>query len=315
MNYPDHNIDPKNKDKNWLLQYAQKCWEDWKANSPNIFYNNASNYNIEKSYALGSQDLSRYKKPYTNDDGKSFLDLNRMRVRPIISKIRDIAISRIQQRDFNIVASPIDSQAKDDMEQYYSEIKVKIMMRDAIKKQNPELLDSPILMKQAGEPEDLEELEMQMGYNWKHNMAIEAEEIFQLIAYQNAFPEERRKTIINLYDHGVGGYKEYIDSGHVKLRSVDINNFVCSYCRRPDFKDATHMGEVIEVNISDLEGEFSAEEITTIRQAARTDNVSNPQPLNVAMKDRVKVDVLDMECYSWDDFVFAMSLSSAGNLA
>ncbi len=309
--YPKENINPKDKANAWLMQYAKQAWNDGTAKTPGIFYGAAAEYDLLKKYAIAQQPTAQYMKPYVDEQGNTWTKLDQT-IRPVISKYRDIAITKLQQREFNITATPIDAIAKDDADKYFAEAKVKILMRDQLKQTNPEMLDAPAVKQEDGEAEDLEELEMQMGYTWKHNMAIEAEESFQLVAYQNDLVEERRQTIINEYDLGVGGYKEWTDdNGKVKLRDISPQNIICSYCRRPDFKDATHIGEIIEVDLDTLP--FNPEQLEKIKSATLEQYAYQPVSNNLN-RDKTKIQVLDLEIKSIDEKVFSQRIDQRGNL-
>lgn len=317
--YPDPNIDPNKKDKSFMLNYAKQAWRDSVSNSTStgiassIFYGASQKYETLKKYALGKQDKSKYGLPYVDKDGKTFATGLDLTIRPVISKYRDIAISKLQQRQYNIVATPIDALAKDETEKFFNEAKVKIMMRDMAKQANPELLDSPQLRQEPGEAEDLEELDMQKDYTYKHNMAMEAEMAWELVADMNDFPEERNLTITNWYDYGVGGYKEWNDeNGNTRLRAINPANVICSRSVRADFKDCTHFGEVIEVNVGELAGIFTKEELDIIRNA-NDQNAYRPTA-TFGTKEKSKVYVLDLEFISTDEMVFSQRVNSKGNL-
>lgn len=309
--YPKPDVDPKTKGREWLLKYAQQAWKDGSGVSPNIFYGAAAKYHILKKYALGKQDISKYKTPYIDEKGETFATGLDYTIRPVISKYRDIAISKLQLREYNIVATPIDALAKSDADKYFADIKTKILMRNMLKQMNPEALESPQVKQQPGEAEDLEELEMQMNYTYKHNMAMEAEMVFALVADTNGFPEERNKVLTDLYDFGVGGYKEWNDqNGNTKLRAVNVENIITSYCRRADFTDAIHVGEVTEVTLNSLASIFSEEELKAIPP-----NQTAYQPFaNVTPRDISKVQVLDLELITRDDLVFSQRENIYGNV-
>lgn len=312
--YPNPDVDPKTKGREWLLKYAEQAWKDGTGLSPHIFYGAATKYNELKLYALGKQDVTKYKKPYIDERGETFATGLDYTVRPVISKYRDIAISKLQQRQTNIVATPIDAIAKSEADTYFADIKAKILMRDMLKKMNPEVLESPQVKQLPGEPEDMEELDMQKDYTWKHNMAMEAEMVWSLVSDMNGFPEERDKTLTNLYDFGVGGYKEWNDSNNsTRLREVDPRNVISSWCRKPDFTDATHMGEVIEESTAYLATIFSEQEMKTVYGIKANQTAFNPSA-NTANKNKSKVQVLDLELLSSDDIIFSQRETASGNV-
>ena len=81
-------------------------------------------------------------------------------------------------------------------------------MHDALSKLNPELPSSVGIDRLAGDPLDLDELEMQKRYTYKHQMSIEMEQAVDLVLYQNNYEEVRRRIIEDLFDDGVSVIKE-----------------------------------------------------------------------------------------------------------
>ncbi|MEJ7913681.1 MAG: hypothetical protein WKF70_11045, partial [Chitinophagaceae bacterium] len=125
---------------------------------------------------------------------------------------------------------------------------------------------------------------------------------------------ERNQTIVNFYDLGVGGYKEWLDeNNNPKLRAIHPSNILCSYCRRPDFKDATHIGEIIEVSITSLAGKFNIDELNEI-STANANQIAYRPSANISVKDKSKVAVLDLELITTDEMVFSQRVNGMGNL-
>jgi len=108
-----------------------------------------------------------------------------------------------------------------------------------------------------------------------------------------------------LFDYGVAGYKEYIDSnGAIKIRTINPRNIIINHCKKNDFSDASYVGEVIEMTISDLKqmagDQFTAEEYENIAKnvLGKYGNPREwPSSLSIYNKgyDRFNIRVLDME--------------------
>jgi hypothetical protein len=318
--YPKHNIDPQKKGREFILQYAKAMWIDSENNIPNtIFWRNSLNYEKIRLYAQGKQPIDKYKKLLDAEDAdKSYLNID-WSVRPIVNKFRNIAINKLLQREFNITATPIDPLAKDQAEEYFADIKAKILMKEALASMGSELAESPEFKPEPGEPEDLEELQMQMEYGYKHNMAIEAEMGINWLLYINDIVESRRQMLSYEFDFGVAGYKDWMeDDGSIKFRAVNPMNVVTSYCRKGDFSDMIHCGEVIEPSIADLSEKFSDAELQVIAEHSKG-QYGNPKDFPQATLlnkgyDDFKVRVLDFEFISYNTKVYEQSENKAGNL-
>jgi hypothetical protein len=310
--YPNQQIDPREKGYDWILQYVRAAWGDSRGYVPNNMLNfGQSKMNEIKEYALGRQSTTKYKKLLNVDEQTDKTWLNTDWTPPsFLTKFREIAISKLVQRRYDIQAFAVDPLAKSEEDEYFNEMKVKVMMRDAaMKAGNEQLANSPTLRPNQGEAEDLEQLLMEQQFGYKHVMAMEAENAISLTMHKNKFDEKRKRTIESLFDFGIGGYTEYIDeNGDVKLREVNPENLVLSYCSKNDFSDLVHWGEVREVYVGDLAPYFSPDQLNLIVQsvAGRFGNPSNFMYGTDYSKywNRFKVLVLDFEFLSWNDYTY-----------
>jgi hypothetical protein len=320
--YPNQQIDPREKGYDWILAYCKAAWGDSRGYVPNNMLNfGQSKMNEIREYALGRQSTTKYKKLLNVDEQQDKTWLNIDWTPPsFLTKFREIAISKLVQRRYDINAFAVDPIAKSEEDNYFTEMKVKILMREAAQKAgNQELLNSPVLAPQPGEAQDLEQLKMEEQFGYKHVMSMEAEMAASLSMYQNNFEEKRKRTIENLFDFGMGGYTEYIDeNGQVKLREINPENMVLSYCAKNDFSDLVHWGEVREMYVGDLAPYFTVEQMNQIVQsvAGRFGNPSNFMYGTDYSKywNRFKVLVLDFECLSWNDYTYKEEVDNRGNV-
>jgi hypothetical protein len=323
--YPSHLIDPREKGKDWIKQYCRAAWDSWNNDNPrSIFYNARYRYENLKQYAMGNQSVNKYK-PLMGVDQEStetWLNVD-WSVIPIIPKFRRIALGKLGKVDYNITATPVDSLANEENEDYFAGIKAKILMREEAAKIDPELLNAPALQMEPGEAATMEELEMQMKYTYKHQMAIEAEQGIKLVLEQNQIEKLRDQVREDLFDYGVSGYKEFIDSnGAIKIRRVNPRNVIINHCKRNDFSDAQYIGEVIEMTIADLKqmagNQFSETEYEDIAKNV-LGRYGNPREwldnLSIFNKgyDQFNIRVLDIEFFSVNDMVFEQRIDRRGN--
>jgi hypothetical protein len=323
--YPSHLIDPREKGKDWIKQYCRAAWDSWNNDNPrSIFYNARYRYENLKQYAMGNQSVNKYK-PLMGVDQEStetWLNID-WSVIPIIPKFRRIALGKLSKVDYNITATPVDSLANEENEDYFAGIKAKILIREEAAKINPELLNVPALQIEPGEAATMEELEMQMKYTFKHQMAIEAEQGIKLVLEQNQIEKLRDQVREDLFDYGVSGYKEFIDSnGAIKIRRVNPRNVIINHCKKNDFSDAQYIGEVIEMTIADLKqmagNQFSESEYEDIAKNV-LGRYGNPREwldnLSIFNKgyDQFNIRVLDIEFFSVNDMVFEQRIDRRGN--
>ena len=322
-NYPNHVVDPRDKNKEWCLSYAKAAWSDYTNHGTQSFHNNRGSYQRIKDYAQGNQSINKYKSLLNVDetDNESWFAID-WSVLPIVPKFRRIALGKLNKTEYNITATPIDAVAQSDIEDYYRRSKAKMDLRKAISKSAPGMEEFSALKHKQGEPQDDEELEMHMDYTYKHNASIEMEQGIDLVFHTNGMDEKRKQVMEYLFDFGVAGYKEYIDSnGAVKIRVIDPSKILISHCNKRDFSDKIHIGELTEMSISDLKqraGEqISEKEYQTIAEefsGRQGDSKMFPSNKKYYKNyDDRKVLVLDLEFFSVDEMVHESRTDKRGN--
>tara|TARA_R110000764_G_scaffold13000_5_gene37672 strand:+ start:1144 stop:3474 length:2331 start_codon:yes stop_codon:yes gene_type:complete len=322
-NYPNHNIDPSQKGKDWCLSYAKASWSDYSNHGTQSFNNNRGSYPKIKDYAQGNQSVNKYKQLMNVDenDNESWIAID-WSVLPIVPKFRRIALGKLSKTEYNITATPIDAMAQSDVEKYYKTKKATMDLRNAAAQSMPGMEEFSALKGKPGDPVNDEELEMHMSFTYKHNAAIEMEQGIDLIFHTNDMEEKRKQINEYLFDFGVAGYKEYIDSnGAVKVRVINPAKILISHSNKRDFSDKIHVGEVTEMSIADLKqragNQFNEKDYQDIserfsgRKGSQKMNTSN----NAFSKnyDDSKILVLEMEFFSVDQMVHESRTDKRGN--
>jgi hypothetical protein len=327
--YPDHDIDPSKKGRDWCMQYAKAAYYDWQFVYPKgIFSGNGGDYSKFRLYSLGKQPLSQYKKWLGVDEttNNTWLSID-WTIRPIVSAYRDKAISRLMSQEYNIVAVPIDQQSKTEVTNYYNDLKARISMMEVIREQMPELQNHPAIALEPGEPQDIEELQMRMEFGEQFNRSKDAEMAVNLAFYQNDYKTKRRKIFEDLFDLGVSGVKDWLsEDGKPCFRVVDPECIITSYTKDNDFSSIVHAGEIIDVPIIELaqmkdeDGKilFDEKELTQFAQTI-AGQFGNPRLLGLGtgwMKpyDKFKCKVLDIEFYTYNERVYRDVADDNGNI-
>lgn len=324
-NYPSHLVSNEEKNRSWILQYCKAAWQEYQGVNAGSFYHARWKHHRTKEYAMGNQPINKYKPVLgvTEDTNESWLNID-WSVLPIIPKFRRIAISKLVKRDYNISATAIDSIAQNEKEEHFKETQNRILIHDALAKADPELPMSVGIDRKMGDPLDLDELEMQRRYTYKHQMSIEMEQAIDLVLYQNNYEEIRRRLIEDLFDDGIGIIKEDIDdNGKISIRRVNPSQVIINTCSENDFKDRTHVGEVVEMTIAELkeraQGQFTPEEYERIAKSVQGkfgNSSSMPMPTNTPYSrqyDDMKIRVLDLEFYSVNTMVHESRVDKRGN--
>jgi hypothetical protein len=331
--YPDAAIDPKKKqnDPAYCAQYAKAAYSDFSFGVPKgVFANNNGDYEKFRMYAIGKQPNSPYKKWMGVDEQTNNTWLsNDWSIRAIVSTYRDKALSRCLKQRHNPLATPIDMLAKSELQQYYADMKAKLLMRQQMQQQGApqELLNNPVTALSPGDPTDVEELEMRVQMGEQFNRSKDAE-----LAIQYGFSINEIESVLGQwyqdgYDLGVLGYKEWLGEDNLpKFRTVNPENVVVSFTRDKYFNDIVHAGEVIEVSLIDLalvkdkEGnaKFTEEQLTEFA-GTLAGKFGNPMSIGSGVGkmskayDKFKCKVLDLEFKTYDDYVYQFGENENGN--
>lgn len=326
--YPSHNIDPKDKDRDWCMQYAKAVWLDWDYMYPRtIFYNSADKYEELRLYALGKQPITKYKTLMGVDEQNDNTWLNiDWSVRPIIPKLRDIAIKRCLDQTYDIVATPIDPTAEAELQEFYASLKAKNAVRELMKLQNPEMAAHPMLVQQPGEPGDDEELEMRLEFGEQFNRSKDAEQAIKLGLYANDEKLLRERFLKDYFDCGPAGYRVTAGkNGWPVVRAVNLEVVLTNFCRKSDFSDLVHAGEIIDVPIVDLAAMtddagnplFTDDDISTVLQSV-AGRWNNPMWVGRHSNfykghDKFNCKVLDLRFYSYNEYNYENNVNRRGN--
>jgi hypothetical protein len=320
--FPSANIDPRKKDKAWALQYCRAAWQSYSSGGWNSLYSNRNKYRELTDYALSKQSISRYKKIIKADESPdpSYSNMNWAPL-AVLTKFRELALSITKRSDYDILATPIDPKSQGQIDRYFKEQEAKIRMREALKKVAPDMVEmSPVRQKES-EPADLEELEVQRMYSFKHALATEMEQWMQQVFLMNNMDQVRAEVKRCLFDYGIGGIKEYVDKdGIIKLRAVNPANMICSRVTTRDFKDAEFIGEITEINIQDLAemagGELDDKDLGDIARKS-VNGESAFTGINMWSRSNMrdsKVRVLDIEWLSYNSLAYEESVDKYGNI-
>lgn len=321
--FPDHNTDPKLKVKKpFMLQFAKAANYNWNEGMPlgSIFMSRALQYQEERDYAMGRQSVTKHKKELLPEDpnDESYTKIS-WEPRQDGVVLLNIAVSKVQKAGWNIPATPINPTAKDAQDEEWAKAKVKIMMREAMQKQAPDMADHPMFKRLPGEAEDLDELQMEIDFSPKFIRAKDIEESVQLVFYENEIDKLWDEVSKDIVYHGAGIVKEDLDENNkVVIRKVDLGSFACSKFYRPDGGDITWAYEIKPTKVSDLSKYFDEDEINKLVQGLIGKN-GNPNSmgrntLEFNGYDIFKADVMDLEFISWDKRVTETNTDKLGNI-
>ncbi len=327
--YPNHAINPKDKGMDFCMQYAKAAYFDWNfVYQKGVFSNNGGDYQKYRLYGMGKQPISPYKKllgvdMLTDNTWKS-IDWS---VRAIIPGYRDKVISKLMKEDYSIVATAIDAEAKGQFDEFYTQLKAKLIVRQQMMQQNPQLASHPLIALQSGEPLDMEELEMRANLGEQFNRSKDAELAIELGFYENDYEAYRKMIYEDLFDFGATGYFEWLgDDNKAKFERADPETIITSVSKDGNFKDIVHGGQVKDVSLVELatltddEGKplFSENELQDFAGTI-AGQWGNPTTLGIGYNkffkpiDRFKCKVFEIYFYTYNDSSYKNSTDEYGN--
>jgi hypothetical protein len=321
--FPSHYTDPKQKvQPPFMLQFAKAAYNNWQIGMPigSMFLARADEYQEERDYAMGRQSIDKHKRELLPED-ENDESYTKISWEPRMDGVNllNIAVAKVQKAGYNILATPINMNAKDAQDEEYAKAKVKIMMRDAIQQQAPQLANHPSLKRLPGEAADLDELQMEIDFNPKFIRAKDIEESVQLVFSENEIDKLWDEISKDLVYHGAGIAMDDLDENNkVVLRKVDISRFGCSKFGKPDGSDMTWAFIINSTKISDLSKYFDEKEITKLVNQVQgrngNPNTLGPNSLEFNGYDIYKADVMELHFISWDKRVTETNTDKNGNI-
>lgn len=310
--FPSHDINPKQKDRKWMLQMLQAIWTQFQNQSIKSFNKGVMRYNLNRLYAAGKQPTDIYKPMFelSEDDNTSFMNLD-YSPPPIIPKLKRIILNKFAKLtdNFTVNVSAIDKDSLDDQTMKETELFAAIQ----VKKILSELEIDHLSKKSPMDPEDEEELQMQMDFGYKHDAAVQIEKDVDTVFNEQRLKDKLQQLRDYGFDTGIWALKAFTENatGRVGFRVVDPNNIIVSPTVDPKFGDIWYCGEYTLMTIDSVrreaqkemaKGEFTEDDL---KQVARKNAGQNFNPTfygamqqGVAAYDYAKIPVLDIEFLS-----------------
>ncbi len=240
------------------LEVARAIENEWfkKSHGVNRFFQNQNNFHKLRLYARGEQSIQKYKDELSINGDLSYLNLDWKPV-PIIPKFVDIVVNGIAERTYDIKAYSQDPFGVNKRTQYMEgilmDMKTKELSDYAQKEFGINMYNTPADQL----PENNEELELHMQLSYKQGIEIAEEQAISTIFNQNNYELTKKRFYYDLAVLGMACVKNnFTQSEGIKIEYVDPANIVYSYTESPYFDDIYYVGEIKNVNISEVKKEF-----------------------------------------------------------
>ena len=264
--YPTPFVTPEEKEKKeYGLEYFKKMYESWKGRG-NEDNQRRKQFEKNRSYAHGMQEVSKYKDLLDVEGDTSYLNLDWSPV-SIIPKFVDVITGSISNQDYDVLCSALDPVAQDkrkvDKKRFKDNMIANQFLSKLSKKTGLDLKPKGFI------PQSDEELDIYMTLTYKQGIEIAMEQGIEFVFKNNDFDDIKNRVIRDLIVLGIGSIKTYTDNnGIIKLRYVDPVNLITSHSTKPDFSNIQHAGEIYNITIAELKqmagDQFSEEEYKEI---------------------------------------------------
>lgn len=320
--YPDPNIDPKLKGKQYIMNYGMAMYHSFRNSGYNIFYNSRREYRDLMAYAMGNQSINQYKERLDvwKDQDKSWMNLD-WQILNLCSKFVNVVHGKLNKTDFNVVATAVDALAMDQKREYKAKLDAYVELKGWM---NTIGVDSS---KYFAEDPDISldpiEQEIKLNMNLKHYWCMQMEKAIKHILNNNDFKELRHELIWDLIVLGVGALKiTERREGLPKIEKVNPENLIVSYTEFPNFRELQHAGEVKFMTPNEFferaGKEFNPDQrkdimnrYAKIRPRYSHDEGSNTMPTNIG--EGRMIEVVDFFFLSPDAMVHEKKKDKRGN--
>ena len=257
--YPDMLIPPSEKNSDFIMQYGRAMLSAYFRYNTNIGYINLSQYEVNRLYSMGLQDIKQYQNQVdigADEDG-SYNNIDWAQL-AIGAKYHNLVKGMMAKNGYRVNASAINpaSVEKKLQEKYRDEFN--FLFKDQLSEiyGNLNAQDPNAMAQNNGKPDfmSLDELNMYYETDYKSAEEIAAIDGWNCVADSNDWNNVLKEQLSgDLYDYGVCGVRDYVDSnGVIKLKRINVEYLITGWSERPDFKDCPHFGEIVFYTVAEL---------------------------------------------------------------
>jgi len=321
--FPSHEINPKNKGKEWLMAFCQAMFSAWIRDKTALPYSLLNEYASLRAYGAGKQDPEIYQdlllgeednRGQKSTEREGWLNINWDIFSPAV-KFKNVVQGIMESQEHDVRATAIDPTSGKEREEKKWGLWYQSQYRQEL-----QYIDRNMGIRRAEEqfiPENLQELEIYEelgGFKLKKEFAMERGIDFTL--YISDWKEISRKLINDLMDIAAAGAKDYVDkfTGKVRCRYVNPARLIIQYSKHYNHRNSEWGGEIVPMKIVDIRGEapdISEDDLREIAYQYQSIN-RNPTLAAVGLEEDLRnedgsyqyddfwVDVLDAEIKSID---------------
>lgn len=244
--------------KEYGLQYLRAMWGEHSLDSNN-FFDRRKQFVSLRNWAMGTPPIEEYKDRDTLEDGNTSLlskDFTPAAA-GVLKNLINISSNKLIDRPYDIIATAVDKDSTDKLDQRMKEMFGKVKIKEAIKKMEASGQDTSglgLVKEQVKDaPDTIDEVQFDAEMSWKTEEEESIENGIRFVVQNNNFEEIKKAVSRDLHVlDSAGTWVRYDHNGNIKIDSIDRKNLIYSYFTKPDGSDATYIGIVLEMTINEL---------------------------------------------------------------
>lgn len=326
---PSHLIDPRKKDKNWILQMVKSIESDFKQHCPNLFFNNRLAYNSTINAIQGIQEYNKYlnqvDQNVSHNTNLTSLNLNKGPLQ-LMSKYFRHLVGKLNDVEFDISVKPNNSLARQEEDEYRTILKTYMQLDKILKTNNVGSIEEFIGEAGFDIPDNNEELEIQMQMSKPSQLAMFQKRALREINYLDKNDQKFSEADYNLVAFGAAAIETVINQNGIPTKTViDPRDLLVGYSATEDGRDVSEIGKYRMATINDIrqedkDGELKDEDLKAIEtfcMGKYGNDYAGTQSFSMRSDDlygKHRCLVLDLYFYSYDEEVKVSKKDKNGNL-
>jgi hypothetical protein len=325
---PSHLIDPRKKDKAWILQTVKSIESDFQRYCPNLFFNNRVAYTHTINAIQGIQNFNKYQKltdqNVSHNSNLTALNLNKGPLQ-LLSKYFRHLTGKLNDVEFDISVKPNNSLARKSEDEYRTVLKTFMQLRKILEDNKVGEISEFLGEGGFDVPENNEELEIQMQMSKPSQLAMFIKRALREINYLDKNDQKFTEADYNMVAFGAAAIETVLNQNGIPTKTViDPRDLLVGFSNTEDARDVSEIGKYRMATINDIrqedrDGNLKDEDLKNIESFCigkyGNDYAYSPQMYGVGddLYSKYRCLVLDLYFYSYDEEVKVAKKDKNGN--
>jgi hypothetical protein len=325
---PSHLIDPRKKDKRWILQMVKSIESDFRQYCPNLFFNNRLGYNNTINAIQGLQNYNKYlnmvDQNVSHNTDLTSLNLNKGPLQ-LLSKYFRHLTGKLNDVEFDISVKPNNSLARKEEDEYRTVLQTYMQLNKILEQNQVGNIEEFLGQGGFEVPDNNEELEIQMQMSKPNQLAMFLKRTLREISRLDKNDQKFSEADYNLVAFGAAAIEVSLNQNGIPTKTViDPRDLLVGYSTSEDGRDVSEIGKYRMVTINDIREEdkgknLSHEDLKEIESfcLGKYGNEYNGTQSIFGPTDDIygkyRALVLDIYFYSYDEEVKVSKKDKNGN--